>query len=158
MEIMIRSVIIFSFLFVLTRAMGKKELAELSAFELILLVTIGDLVQQGVTQEDMSLTGAMLAVGTIAFLIIVLSYTAFRWKVSRPVVEGLPVIIIRDGGTLPEALRIERLTTDEVIGEARQQGIGDLRDIRLGILEPDGKFSFIRTEGTPATEEGHRSV
>jgi len=73
MEIVVRTVIIFFFVLFLTRAMGKKELSELTAFELILLVTMGDLVQQGVTQEDQSLTGAILAVGTLGLLIVLLS-------------------------------------------------------------------------------------
>jgi uncharacterized membrane protein YcaP (DUF421 family) len=146
MEIVVRSTIIFFFILVLTRAMGKKELSELSAFELILLITIGDLVQQGVTQEDQSLTGAMLAVGTIGLLIVGLSYVGFRWKGSRPVVEGLPVVVVRDGRPIDQALHVERLTVDDLKEGARQQGIGDLAEVRLAILEPDGKFSFLRVE------------
>ena len=70
----------------------------MSAFELVLIVTIGDLVQQGVTQEDMSVTGAMLAVGTIAVLVVAMSYVGFRWPTSKRVIEGVPAIVV-DGGT-----------------------------------------------------------
>jgi uncharacterized membrane protein YcaP (DUF421 family) len=158
MEIMARSAIIFLFMFVLTRAMGKKELTELSAFELILLVTIGDLVQQGVTQEDMSLTGAMLAVGTIGALILILSYTGFRFTGTRPVIEGLPVVVVRDGDPVQEALRLERLTLDELIESARHQGIADLADVKIAILEPDGRFSFIKDGDNQPPEERKRSI
>jgi uncharacterized membrane protein YcaP (DUF421 family) len=160
MEIIGRSLVIFAFIFVLTRAMGKKELSELTAFELILLVTIGDLVQQGVTQEDMSLTGAMLAVGTIGALIVVLSYVGFRWAGTRPAIEGLAVVVVRHGQPVHEALRLERLSMDELLESARHQGIADLSEVRIGILEPDGRFSFIKDggPGPPQEEEKKRFV
>lgn len=144
MEIVLRTVVVFVFVVLLTRAMGKKELSQLTAFELILFVTIGDLVQQGVTQEDQSLTGAMLAVGTIGLLIMVLSYVGFRWTDTRSVIRGLPVVVLRNGEPDRTVLKIERIGLEELIEAAREQGIGDLADVRLAVLEPDGKFSFIQ--------------
>lgn len=144
MEILLRSTIIFFFIWLLTRALGKRELSEMTAFELILLVTIGDLVQQGVTQEDMSVTGAVLAVGTIAFWILLFSYVSFRWRRTEHTINGFPVIVVRDGKPLEEVLRIERVPTDEVLEAARNQGISDLSDVEVGIIEPDGRFSFLR--------------
>lgn len=146
MEIVLRTVIIFFFVFLLTRSMGKKELSQLSAFELILLITIGDLIQQGVTQEDQSLTGAMLATGTIALLIVALSYTGYRWSGTRRTIRGVPVVVIRNGRPVDEVLHLERLGMEELIEGAREQGIGDLTKVRLGVLEPDGRFSFIQFE------------
>lgn len=145
MEIVVRATVVYFFLLVLMRSMGKRELAELSAFELILLITIGDLVQQGVTQEDMSLTGAMLAGTTLAVWALLFSYVTFRWRRTRPVLEGVPVIVVRDGKILEEMLDYERLTEDELREAARRNGIADLGDVQYGILEPDGKFSFIRS-------------
>jgi uncharacterized membrane protein YcaP (DUF421 family) len=144
MEIVLRSAAVFVFLWFLTRIIGKKELAEISSFELVLLVVIGDLVQQGVTQEDMSVTGAILAVGTIALLVVSMSYVSFRWKRADRVVEGVPVVIVSDGRMVTESMDVERLTEDEVVSSAREQGIGDIADVRFGVLEPDGKFSFVR--------------
>ena len=144
MEIVLRTVVVFVFVVLLTRAMGKKELSQLTAFELILFVTIGDLVQQGVTQEDQSLTGAMLAVGTIGLLIMALSFVGFHWPNTRPMIRGIPVVVLRNGEPDRTVLRIERVEMEELIEAAREQGIGELADIRLGILEPDGKFSFIK--------------
>ena len=144
MEIVLRSVAVFAFLWFLMRVIGKKELTQLSAFELVLLVVIGDLVQQGVTEEDMSVTGAVLATGTIALLVVVMSYVGFRWQRTEKVIEGMPVIVVSDGRLLAEAIRVERLTEEEVVSEARQAGIGDIADVRFGVLEPDGRFSFVR--------------
>ena len=147
MEIVVRATVIYFFLWLVTRGVGKRELAEMTAFELILLVTMGDLVQQGVTQEDMSLIGAMLAIGTMAFWIVVFAYVTWRSAAARPVFEGLPVVIVRDGEPIDEFLRLERVTLDEVKEEARQQGIAEVSEIRLCVLEPDGKFSFLQAEG-----------
>lgn len=156
MEIVLRSAAVFVFLWFLTRIIGKKELAEISSFELVLLVVIGDLVQQGVTQEDMSVTGAILATGTIALLVVSMSYVSFRWRRADRVVEGVPVVIVSDGQMVTESMRLERLTEEEVVSAAREQGIGDVADVRFGVLEPDGKFSFVRFDREHAPPSGDR--
>jgi uncharacterized membrane protein YcaP (DUF421 family) len=159
MEIILRASAIYFFLFALTRGLGKRELSEMTAFELLLLVTVGDLVQQGVTEEDMSVTGAMLAVGTIGLWILAGSWVSFRWKGARRLVEGVPIIVVKDGKPIMEALRIERVTVEEVLEASREQGIENLRDVKVAVLEPDGRFSFIKkdaTEQNPAREH-HRA-
>ena len=148
MEMVLRAAALYFFLWAITRGLGKRELSEMSAFELLLLVTVGDLIQQGVTQEDMSVTGAMLAVGTIAMLVLIFSWLGFRWRPARRLIEGLPVVVVRDGRPLDQALRLERVTMDELLESARNQGIANLRDVNLAILEPDGRFSFLKQEGS----------
>jgi uncharacterized membrane protein YcaP (DUF421 family) len=147
MEIIVRAAVIYLFVWLIVRGTGKRELAEMTAFELVLLVTMGDLIQQAVTQQDTSVTGGMLAVGTIGFLIVVTSYVSWRFKRSRSVIDGVPVIVIRDGEPLEEVLRLERITLEELKAGARNQGIGDLAEVTIGILESDGKFSFLTRKG-----------
>ena len=147
MEIILRASVLYAFLWLVARGTGKRELSEMTAFELILLVTMGDLIQQGVTQEDMSITGAFLAVGTLALWILVFGYLSWKFPRTRPLIDGVPVIVVRDGRPLDEVLELERLTLDEVCESARNQGIADLAEVRVGILEPDGKFSFIKVDG-----------
>jgi uncharacterized membrane protein YcaP (DUF421 family) len=154
MELVLRASAIFFFLWLLTRGMGKRELSQMTAFELLLLVTVGDLIQQGVTQEDTSVIGAMLAVGTIAFWALVFSYLTYRFKRTRSVFEGLPIVIIKDGEVLQDFLRLERMTNDEVKEEARNQGIDDLAKVRVGVLEPDGKVSFLQDDGPGDQQQG----
>lgn len=160
MEIIIRASIVYLVLFVVARGTGKRELSEMTVFELILLVTMGDLVQQGVTQEDMSVTGAALAVATLAFWILLFSSVTYRFKATRPLLEGVPVVVVHDGKPLMDALRMERLALEELKEGARMQGIDDLGSVRLGVLEPDGRFSFLtRSPGEdhhPPPEE-HRT-
>ncbi|MCA1691139.1 MAG: DUF421 domain-containing protein [Acidimicrobiales bacterium] len=155
MELVVRATVIYFFLWAVARGVGKRELSEMTAFELILLVIMGDLIQQGVTQEDMSLTGAMLAVGTMAFWIVVFSYVSWRFARTRPFLEGIPVVIVRDGVAIEQSLRFERVTLDEVLEAARNQGVADLADVRLAVLEPDGKVSFITREGDQHTDDDH---
>jgi uncharacterized membrane protein YcaP (DUF421 family) len=147
MEIIIRATILYFFLWAVARGIGKRELSEMTAFELILLVTMGDLIQQGATQEDMSLTGAALAVGTLAMWIVAFAYLSWRFRRLRPLTEGVPVVVIHRGEPLDEVLEIERLTLAEVCEAARNQGITDLAEVDLGVLEPDGKFSFLKASG-----------
>ena len=147
MELVVRATVIYFFLWAVARGTGKRELSQMTAFELILLVVMGDLIQQGTTQEDMSLTGAIIVISTMAFWILLFSYLAFKFKRARDVIDGVPVIVVRDGQVIAEALRVERVVEEEVLDAAREQGIGDLDDVAVGILESDGKFSFIRRSG-----------
>jgi uncharacterized membrane protein YcaP (DUF421 family) len=146
MQIIVRASVLFLFVWVLFRVMGRKELAELSAFEFVLLVVLGDLIQQGVTQQDTSLVGAMLAVSTIALWILAFSYLSYRFKRAQPLLDGRAVILVRDGKPLSRSIDYERLTLDDVKDAARGQGIADLRQVALGVLETDGKFSFVRRD------------
>ena len=149
MQIILRALVLFLFVWFVTRAMGRKELSELSSFELILLIAVGDLIQQGVTGDDKSVVGAMLAVTTFALLTVLLSYLQFRSKKLRPTLEGTPAIVVVHGELQSDVIEIERLTADDVLEAAREQGIPDLSAIRIGVLESDGKFSFLREDDAP---------
>jgi uncharacterized membrane protein YcaP (DUF421 family) len=143
MDIVVRAAFAFLFILLLTRIVGRRELNTLEPFDLILLVTIGDLVQQGVTQNDFSVTGLVLAVGTIGVLTVLFSYLPWRFQVLRPVLEGEPVILIQDGDVIEKNLRRHRLTQEEVAAEARSQQIDSFDDVRWAVLETNGKISFI---------------
>jgi uncharacterized membrane protein YcaP (DUF421 family) len=143
MDIVIRAALAFVFILLLTRIVGRRELNTLEPFDLILLVTIGDLVQQGVTQNDFSVTGLVLAVGTIAVLTVLFSYLPWRFQRLRPVLEGEPVILIENGNVIEKNLRRHRLTHEEIAAEARFQQIDRLQKVRWAVLETSGKISFI---------------
>jgi uncharacterized membrane protein YcaP (DUF421 family) len=143
MDIVLRASAAFLFVFVLLRVMGRRELSTLEPFDVILLVVIGDLVQQGVTQSDMSLTGMVLAVGTFGLLVIVTSWLSFRSKAARKVLEAAPTVILEHGRAVEKNLRAERLTLEEVASAARIQQIASLEDVEWAIVEPTGQISFI---------------
>lgn len=143
MEIVVRASVTFLLLFLLTRGIRKRALSEMSPFEMLLLVTVGDIVQQGVTQEDFSLTGSVLAVSTFGFWITLLTWASWRSRRLRTVLEGVPIVLVHDGRVIEQALRLEQMPLEELMEAARQQGIDDLARIRLAVLEVSGKISII---------------
>ena len=128
MDIVLRAAITFVLILLLTRVVGRRELSSMEPFDLIMLVVIGDFVQQGVTQQDNSLTGSALAIVTIAMLTVVTAYLNFRFKPMRRVLEGDPVILVNDGEILKTNLRRERLTISEIEAEARSQLFARISD------------------------------
>jgi uncharacterized membrane protein YcaP (DUF421 family) len=141
-EIVIRAIVLFLFLWAVTRAVGRSTLGELSTFELLLYVTMGDLVQQAVTQQDYSITGGILAISVFALLTVTLNWTQFRFPRTRRLINGLPIVIVRDGEILTAATRAQRFSTTDLLATARQQGIRSIGDVELAVLEADGRVSF----------------
>ena len=143
MDIVVRAAVAFLFVYLLTRVIGRRELSSMEPFDLIMLVMIGDLVQQGVTQNDFSVTGALLVGSTIALMTVLISWTSFRFPRLRPALDGQPVIVLEDGKPIERNLRRNRITTDELLAAARQNGYDSLDPIRWGVLETNGRISFI---------------
>jgi uncharacterized membrane protein YcaP (DUF421 family) len=147
MDIILRATVIFFGLYLLVRLLGKRELAQLTPFELIVLVVTGDLIQQGVTHNDFSLTGSLL----------VLSWLTYLSRRAERLLDGEPHVIIRDGEILKGNLRRDRLTVSEIESEMRLAGIPHVRDVAWAIVEPRGRISFIprdkETDVNPQTDE-----
>ena len=144
MDIVIRATAAFLLIFVLLRVLGRRELSSLEPFDLILLVVIGDLVQQGVTQSDMSFTGLLLAVGTFALLAVLSSWLGFRFEPLRKVLEAGPLVVVEHGKPIERNMRTERLTLEEIASAARLQKIASLDDVEWAIVENGGQISFIQ--------------
>jgi len=143
-DIVLRAVIVFCFLLLLTRIIGRRELSSLQPFDLILIIILGDAVQQGLTQDDYSLTGAFLAIGTIAVLQVFVSWIGFRFPRARPVLEGTPIVVVEDGAVIERNAKRERRSGEEICEAARLQGIGHLDEVRWAVLETNGQITFIK--------------
>jgi uncharacterized membrane protein YcaP (DUF421 family) len=143
MDLVVRAAVGFVFVLFLTRVVGRRELSSLEPFDLILLVMIGDLVQQGITQNDFSVTGMILVGGTIAILTVATSYSSFRFPRLRPMLEGEPVIVLEEGKPLLRNLARNRITLEELAAAARLEGIPALDEVRWAVLETSGRISFI---------------
>src|SRR4051794_35418507 len=142
MDLVVRTAYVFVLIFAVTRAVGRRELSSMEPFDMILLVVIGDLVQQGVTQSDYSLTGATTVIATLGLLTVATAWLSFRFVRLRPLLEGEPVVVVADGRVLERNLRRQRMTVDELEAEARLQQIASLDDVRFAVLETNGKISF----------------
>lgn len=148
MDVVLRTIFAFAFLLLITRVVGKRELADLQAFDLILLVVLGDLTQQGVTQADNSVTGIVIVFATLAVLIAGTSYLNYRFAAVRTVLDGSPVVLVEDGAPVLKNLKRERITVGELTAEARLQQISTIDDVRFAVLETNGKISFIPRSGS----------
>jgi uncharacterized membrane protein YcaP (DUF421 family) len=146
MDIAIRSAVIFVFIYLLMRIIGRRELSSLEPFDLILLVVLGDSVQQAVTQDDYSVTGAVIVVATIALLQVSVSYLNFKVPRLRPILDGEPIVIVQDGKVIEGNARRERLTLDDIAEAARMQQIASLDDVQWAVLETSGELSFIEKQ------------
>src|SRR6478672_5652854 len=144
MDIALRAVFLYAFVVFLIRVMGRRELSSLSAVDLVLLIVLGDAIQQGLTQDDSSVPGAVIAISTIAALQVLVSYVSFRSRRVRKVLEGHPIVVIQDGKLLEQNLRRQRMTPDELAEEMRIQQIGGFEDVQWGILESNGSVSFVK--------------
>ena len=145
MEILLRATVVYWFLWLVVRGEPGRGLSELTPLDLLLIVVVGDLVQQGVTEEDMSVTGAMIAVSVFVGWTLLADAWERRSAAARRILIGEPVIVLRSGQPLTERLDDERLTVDELKEAARLEGYGDLAEIDYAVLETDGKLSFIPT-------------
>ena len=153
MDIVLRASAVFVILYLLLRLLGKRELGQLTPFELLVMIVMGDLIQQGVTHNDFSLTGALLAVATFGFLALLLSWITYLFPAMERLLDGKPRVVVRGGTIIADNLRRDRVTRAELESEMRLAGIASLRDVAWAIIEPQGKISFIKAEGGAAEQQ-----
>ena len=144
MDVVLRAVIIYVVVFGFTRALGRRELSSLQPFDLILLIVIGDLIQSGVTQNDLSVTGVIMVLCTIGVLQVLTSYLGFRFRRIRPILQGEPIVLGENGKLIERNMRRERLTLDDLAEKARLSEIASIDDIRWAVLETNGDISFVK--------------
>jgi uncharacterized membrane protein YcaP (DUF421 family) len=144
MDIVLRAVVAYVFIIVLLRVTGRRELSSMGPTDLVLLVVLGDLIQNGVTQMDMSVTGVTIAITTFTLLSVASSYLVFKSRKAQQIIEGTPLIVVQDGAPIDANLRSERMTVGDVMEAARAQQIERLDQIKWAVLEANGTVSFIK--------------
>ncbi len=152
MEIVFRALFVFVFLWMITRVVGRSTLGELSTFQLILFITVGDLMQQSVTQQDYSVTGGVIAVSVFALLTIGLTWVNARWPRVRKLTHGVAVVVVNGGEPVMEVLRAERMSLDDLMAAARAQGYQRFSEIGVAVLEANGQLSFFGSQRQGAPE------
>jgi uncharacterized membrane protein YcaP (DUF421 family) len=143
MDLVIRALILFGGVYVLLRVVGRRELAQMAPIDFILLIVLGDAIQQGLTQDDYSVTGALITIFTIAVIQVVFGYLTFRSKKVRFVMEGEPIVLIENGKIIDKNLRRSRIAEEELAEEARLSQVASLGDVAWALLETSGKISII---------------
>jgi len=148
MDLVVRAAVVFFFIFFLTRVVGRRQLSDLEPFDFILLVVLGDLVQQGITQSDESVTGTLTVISTIALLSVAVSWVSFRVKRVRLITEGEPIVLVQDGRPIEQNLRRERITIEDIEEQLRHSQLSSVSQLSWAILENDGKISCIPRDGS----------
>jgi|SRR5205085_2253506 len=143
MDLVIRATVVFLFILLVTRIIGRRQLSDLEPFDFILLVVLGDLVQQGITQSDQSVTGTLIVISTIAILSVAVSWASFHFAGARTLTEGEPIVLVQGGRPIERNLRRERISLQDIREEARQSQIASLEEVEWAILENDGRISCI---------------
>jgi uncharacterized membrane protein YcaP (DUF421 family) len=150
MESVLRAAALYLLLLVLVRLTGRRSLRETSAFDLVLLLVIGEATQQALLGEDFSLVNAVLVVVTLLLMDVGLSLLKQRSAAAERVIDGVPTLLVADGKPLEERLRRARVDVTDVLQAARiRHGLVGLEQIRWAVLEADGTISIV-----PAGEGG----
>jgi uncharacterized membrane protein YcaP (DUF421 family) len=143
MDLVGRAFVMFLLILLLVRVVNRRELSKMEPYDLVLLIVLGDLVQQGITQNDYSVTGASIVIVTMTLLSIFTAFVASRLPRFGRVLDGEPVILLENGRPLEKNLRRERISLGELAAEARQNDISDLGTVRYAVLETSGSISFL---------------
>jgi len=146
-DLVFRAIFLFGGVMVLLRVVGRRELATMEPIDFILLVVLGDAIQQGLTQDDYSVTGALIVIFTIGVLQVSLAFASFRSSRIRTVMEGEPLVLIENGNVLDRNLRRARIAREELAEEARLSQVRSLTDVAWAVLETSGKISIIPKDG-----------
>jgi uncharacterized membrane protein YcaP (DUF421 family) len=146
MDMVIRVGVIYLFLMVGLRLMGKREFGQLSPFELVTLLLIPEILTEALTAGDSSLTAALTGVSTLLVLVFVTSVLAYRSPRFGRWTEGEPQLLVQHGHLVPSALHHERVSPEEILSEMHKVGLERMGQIKWAVLEPDGRISFIPWE------------
>lgn len=143
LEKVLRSAVVYLFLLVAFRLAGKRQLGQMTPFDLVVLLIISNVVQNALIGNDNSLGGGLLGATVILLLNAGVAWLTFRHKRVERVVEHTPTILVKHGQILRENLRRERLSLPELRAALRREGVVSLRNVRYAILEEDGHLSVI---------------
>lgn len=152
MAIVVRIALIYVFLLVVLRLMGKREFSQLSPFELVTLLLIPEILTEALNNGEDSLTAAFIGVSTLLSLVFITSLIAYRSPRFGRLTEGEPVVLVRDGHLVPASLHRERVSPQEVVSEMHRSGLERMDQVRWAVLEPDGHISFIPVTPPPVIQ------
>lgn len=155
LEIVIRTAIIYFAVLIGLRLTGKREVGQMTPFDLVLLILIANAVQNAMTGPDNSVTGGLVAAATLLLLNFLLSHLVFRNRRLRRIVEGTPTILIHNGQMVMKNLESEHITPDELLQSLREHGVPMPEEVGLAVLEIDGSVSVLRKDELPLKERPH---
>lgn len=144
MEIIIRAIFVYMLILVVFRMSGKRVLSQMTAFDFVLLILVGEATHGALLGEDYSLTGAVLAVGTLVTLDVFFAYFSNKSDLFDKITNGVPVIVLKNGEPVQSRMDEENIEIDDILEAARRtQGLENLDQIKYAVLERDGEISIV---------------
>jgi uncharacterized membrane protein YcaP (DUF421 family) len=148
-----RATIVYVFLLLVVRLLGKREIGSISAFDLIVALILGEMVDEAIF-GDVTLLQYGVATVTIAAWHFLNSLSTFKSKTLSELLGGKPTLLVRDGKILHDALAKERLHEDELRAELRLMGVDDIKEVKKATLETSGKISLIQQDWAKGLQKG----
>jgi uncharacterized membrane protein YcaP (DUF421 family) len=143
LRIAICSVAVYLFIIIAIRLFGKKELAQLSVFDLVFILLISNAVQNAMTGPDVTLLGGIVAAGSLFAVNYLLKYIQFRFPKFGKAIQGESIMLIYKGKILESHLKIAKISHDELMEAIREHGVAAVKDVDLAVLEVDGNISIL---------------
>lgn len=146
LEIVLRTSIIYTFLLIGVRIGGKREMGQMTPFDLVLLLTISNAVQNAMVGDNNTVTGGIAAASTLLAWNFVMGIIALRSVRARHLLEGTPTVLVAGGKIVAAGMRKERITMDDLEAATREHGISSVEEVDLAVMEVDGTISIIKYE------------
>lgn len=156
-RIIFSTFVIYVFIIVAIRLFGKKELAQLSVVDLVFILLISNAVQNAMVGPDSTLSGGLVAAGTLFIVNYVLKYLQFRFPKFNKVVEGEAIMLVYKGKILDKHLELAKITTEELMEAIREHGVASVKDVNLAILEVDGNISVLSNDFNKRTSKKRKT-
>jgi len=141
----LRAVAVYAALLIALRVFGKREVGQFTLFDLVFVLLVANALQPAMTGPDYSLTGGLVLIAALVAANFLVGRLG-RVPAFRRVLESPPSILIKDGKLVPAALEREGMTEDELETAIREHGVAELKEVKLGVLEPDGSISIVPTD------------
>ena len=139
----LRGVVIYLLVMLLIRVSGKRAVGQFTPFDLVLLILIGNAVQNGLNGGDDSLTGAAILAVCLIALNYAVAFVTSRSRAAEKIIEGVPVVLARDGHLFAGVLKRELVSDDDFTEALRMNGVADVADVQLALLETNGSISVV---------------
>ncbi|MBI3404671.1 MAG: DUF421 domain-containing protein [Acidobacteria bacterium] len=158
LEILLRTIIIYFVVLVGIRVAGKREVGQMTPFDLVLLLLIANAVQNAMTGPDTSVTGGLVAALTLLVLNVIVTRTVRGNRHLRRWVQGSPTLLIHSGHIQHVNIEREHLTCDELFQALREHGIATVEEVHLAVLEIDGSISVLKKDEVPQVSRPHHRI
>jgi uncharacterized membrane protein YcaP (DUF421 family) len=147
LELVLRGTLFYFGLVLLFRFLLRRDLGELGVADVLFVALLADAAQNGMAGEYRTVTDGAILLATLGGWNAALNYATYRWRAARRLFEAPTVELVRDGRILRRNLRREWMTVEELMGKLREEGIGDVSEVKLAVLEADGELSVLRGGG-----------